>query len=137
LRLKKNGGKIYLFPDIVSYYYIRSDLKDFLIHNFKDGIWAVYPLKFVRIPFKPRHYVPLAFVLSLIFLFLLGLFLKPFIYIFWAAIILYLCVLLYAGIKVSLKEKDATYLFSLPVALAARHFAYGFGSAFGIIKLLK
>lgn len=135
IRLKKAGGKIYLFPDIVSYYYVRSGLKDFFVHNFKDGIWAVYPLKFVRMPFKPRHYIPLAFVSGLIFLFLFGLFLKPFLCLFLGIVALYVLVLLYSAVKVSLKENDATYLFSLPVSLATRHFAYGFGSVFGIIKL--
>lgn len=137
LRLKKAGGKIYLFPEIVGYYFARSKLKDFLIHNFKDGIWAVYPLKFIKVLFRPRHYAPLVFVSGLITLFILGLFIKPFYFMFLAAVAIYLSVLMFVTIKVSLKEKDATYLFSLPVSLLVRHFAYGFGSIFGIIKLLK
>ena len=136
LRLKKAGGKIYLFPDIISHYYVRSSLKDFLLHNFKDGIWAIYPFKFTRTLFKLRHYVPLAFVSGLICLFLMSLFLRPFLYMFYAIIFLYLSILVYAGIKVSLKEKDATYLLSLPISLITRHFGYGFGSIVGIIKLL-
>ena len=136
LRIKRAGGKIYLFPDIVSDYYSRSGLKDFFIYNFKNGIWAIYPFKFVKTLFKPRHYAPLVFVLGLTFLFMAGLFVRPFLYMFWTVIILYLAIILYAAAKVSLKEKDATYLFSLPVALAVRHFSYGLGSIFGIIKLL-
>jgi len=65
LRLKKAGGKILLSPDIVSYYYPKDNLKDFFKHNFQDGIWAIYPLKFVKIPFKLRHYIPLIFILTL------------------------------------------------------------------------
>ncbi len=136
IRLKKAGGKIYLFPEIVGYYYARSKIKEFLIHNFEDGIWAVYPLKFVKIPFRPRHYVPLAFVSGLTVLFLAGLFFKPFLHMFFGFLLFYLLVVFYSAIKVSLKEKDKTYLFSLPIALIVRHFTYGFGSVFGIIKLL-
>jgi len=137
LRLKKAGGKIYLFPEIVGYYFARSKLKDFIIHNFKDGIWAVYPLKFVKIPFRPRHYVPLLFVSGLIILFLLGLFVKSFLYLFFGVILFYILVLFYSAVKTSIKEKDVTYFISLPIALIVRHFAYGFGSIFGVIKLLK
>ncbi|HCJ67787.1 MAG TPA: glycosyl transferase, partial [Elusimicrobia bacterium] len=38
-RLKKAGLKILLVPDIVTYYYARSDLKSFIIHNFMNGLW--------------------------------------------------------------------------------------------------
>ena len=58
LRLKRSGGKIMLFPDIVSYYFPKGTLWEFIKHNFNDGIWATYPLKF-GIKLKFRHYVPL------------------------------------------------------------------------------
>ena len=65
-RLKKAGGKIMLFPDIKASYYPSSDnLKDFFKHNFTDGIWITYPLKFGFISSSWRHYIPLIFVLAL------------------------------------------------------------------------
>lgn len=137
LRLKKAGGKIYLFPDIVSYYYVRSNLKDFFIHNFKDGIWAIYPLKFVKMAFKPRHYIPLAFVSGLMTLLLLGLFVRPILYLFLAILFLYLATMFYFSCKIALKEKKIGFLVSLPLAFIIRHFGYGLGSIAGIIKLLK
>jgi len=137
LRLRKVGGKIYLFSDVVSYYYVRSSLKDFFVHNFEDGIWAIYPLKFTKTFFKLRHYAPLVFVFGLIITFFMGIFSKLFYYFFLFEIFAYALIILCAAIKVSVDEKDGTYLFSLPVALATRHFAYGLGSIFGIIKLLK
>lgn len=136
LRLKKAGGKIYLFPEIVGYYYVRSTVREFFIHNFKDGIWAVYPLKFVKIPFRLRHYIPLAFVLALLSSLLLGFLFKPFFYLFLGIATLYLLALLLSSIKISIQEKDASFLVSLPVAFATRHLAYGLGSIVGIIKLL-
>lgn len=136
MRLKGAGGKIILAPDIVAYYYPSSKLKDFFLHNFNDGIWATYPLKFVKMPFRPRHYVPLVFVSALIISFLLGLFFRPFSYIFSGIIFLYVLAVLYSAIKVFLKEKKAAYLLSLPVVFAARHIGYGLGSIAGIIKIL-
>ena len=136
LRLKTAGGKIYLFPDIVSYYYVRSNLKDFFIHNLKDGIWAVYPLKFVKKFFKPRHYAPLVFVSGLLFLFVLGLLLRPFLYLFVAVLALYLSMMFYFSAKIAIREKKYEFLVSLPLAFVTRHFGYGIGSIIGLLKLL-
>jgi len=119
LRLKKIGGKILLVPDIVAYYYPKDKLLDFLKHNIKDGIWSVYPLKFVKIPFKLRHYIPLIFVLTL------PLSIWP-----------YILVSFYFSFKITIREKDWKLFFVLPIVFFARHFAYGFGSIVGLIKLL-
>lgn len=120
LRLKKAGGKILLVPEIVSYYYPKSNLKDFFFHNFEDGIWAIYPLKFIKIPLKLRHYVPLIFVLTL-----------P------LSIWLYIPVSLYFSAKIAFREKGIRYFFAMPLVFATRHIGYGLGSVRGLIKLLK
>ena len=63
LRLKKAGGKTLLVPDIVSYYYARSDIKSFWKHNFTNGVWAILPFLYSPImPVSWRHLVPLIFV---------------------------------------------------------------------------
>ena len=118
-RLKKAGVKILLVPDIVAYYYPKYTLLGFLKHNLKDGIWAVYPLKFVKIPFKLRHYIPLIFFLTL-----------P------ISIWPYIPVTLFFSWKIASREKDIKLFFALPVVFFVRHFAYGAGSFLGIIRLL-
>ena len=136
LRLKKAGGRIYLFPEIVGYYYQRSKLKEFAKHNFKDGIWVTYPLRFVKTPFRPRHYVPLLFVLMLIFLIIAGFFMKPFFYLLLILLSFYLIFLLYFSFKIFLAKKDPTLLISLPVVFLVRHLSYGFGELWGAVLLL-
>lgn len=119
-RIRKTGGKIMLFPDIQAYYYPSSEnLRDFFEHNFFDGIWAIYPLKFVKFPLKLRHYFPLIFVLTL-----------P------LSILPYILLSLFFSIQIAIKEKDFRYLFLMPIAFACRHFGYGLGSIFGLIKLI-
>ena len=120
LRLKKAGGKIILAPDIVAYYYPQSTLFDFFKHNFKDGIWAILPLKFVKIPFRLRHYIPLIFVLTL------PLSIWP-----------YILFSLFFSAQIAFRERDFRYFFLMPIAFACRHFGYGLGSIWGLIKLLK
>lgn len=119
LRLKAHGGKIILFPDIVSYYYPDSTLKDFFLHNFKDGMWAILPLRHIKIPFKLRHYIPLIFILTL-----------P------LSVIPYLLVNLFFSAGISIKEKDIRYLFMMLLTFMARHIGYGLGSLWGLVKLL-
>jgi len=136
LRLKRAGGKILLVPDIISYYYPKSNLIDFFLHNLRDGIWAIYPLKFVKIPLRLRHYIPLIFVLSLFVSLILGLFFffakVLFILIFGS----YLLLNLLFSLEISFK-KGLKYFFVLPIIFASRHIGYGLGSIWGIIKLLR
>jgi len=119
LRLKRAGGKILLAPDIVTYYYPKSNLKDFFLHNFEDGIWAIYPLKFVKLPLRLRHYIPLIFVLTL------PLSIWP-----------YILLSLFFSLKIAIKEKDIRLFLVMPVVFAARHLGYGIGSVIGLIRVL-
>ena len=135
IRLKKAGGKIILNPEIITCYYPKSTLKEFFKHNFVDGIWAIYPLKFVKIPLKLRHFIPLFFVLSLLITGLLGIFYHLFLWLFLFIIILYLLFSLYFSINIAYNKKDLRYLFLMPITFAYRHFGYGLGSLWGAIKL--
>lgn len=136
LRLKRAGGKILLVPSIISYYYPKANLKGFFIHNFEDGIWAVYPLKFVKMPLRLRHYIPFIFVLSLLGTGLLGIFFSIFFYLFIFIICLYLLVAVYFSVKTAIRERDIRFLFLLPITFATRHIGYGLGSIFGLVKLI-
>lgn len=127
LRLKKAGGKILLDPEIICYYYPKSNIKDFFLHNIEDGIWAIYPLKFTRTFFSLRHYIPLLFILGLIVCFIFRIFFPVFLYLFLTVIF---------SAKVAFKQKDIRYLFLMPVIFFARHFGYGIGSIIGLFKLI-
>lgn len=124
-RLRKAGGKIMLFPDIKAIYYPSSEnLKQFSEHNFTDGIWSTYHLKFSkRLLVSWRHLIPMIFVLSLLLFFSI-------------TFTLYLLVSFYFSFRVALKEKDFRYLFIMPVFFASRHIGYGLGSIWGLVKIL-
>jgi len=135
LRLRKAGGKILLIPDIISYYYVRSNLKDFIKHDFRNGSAVIYSLKFGVKIFSWRHLTPLVFVGSFLGSLILGLFF------FWAKILFILILGSYAFLnlffstKTSLKE-DLRYFLILPIIFTIHHFVYGLGSIWGLIKLL-
>jgi len=119
IRLRRQGGKILLAPDVVGYYYPKDNLKDFFLHNIEDGIWAILPLKFAKIPLRLRHYLPLIFILTL-----------P------VSIWPYIIVSLYFSLKVSVQEKNWKIFFVMPLVFGARHIGYGFGSLWGLIRLI-
>ena len=134
-RLKKAGGKILLAPEISANYYPQTKLSDFFRHNFTDGIWTIYPLKFGIKFFSLRHLIPLFFVLGMLASSISGFF-------FWwgkAIFVLifgvYLLLSLFFSLKSAIKE-DPRYLFSLPLVFFSRHFGYGLGSLWGVVKIL-
>jgi len=132
-RLKKYGGKIILVPEIIADYYPQSTLKKFLKHNFNDGIWMTYPLKFGIKIFSLRHLIPLALVSGLIFLLALSLFSKVFFYLFLSSFLFYFFSIILFSLKFI--RKDIRFLFFLPAAFFCRHFGYGAGSIFGLFKI--
>lgn len=136
LRLKRKDGKILLHPEIVSYYYIRSNLKAIFRHRFTDGIWAIYPLKFVKMPLSWRHYVPLAFVLSLIGSIMLFPLFPFFLWLFLFIVGSYSLANIYFSYRIAFCQRNFRYFFIMPVIFTTFHIGYGLGSIWGAIKLL-
>jgi glycosyltransferase involved in cell wall biosynthesis len=134
-RIKKAGGKIYLIPEIKCTYFARETYKDLAKNNFNNGLWniltAYYTNSLNSLSF--RHFVPLLFVLSLIFTFLLGFFNKIFFYLF---LMIFLSYLIIISIR-SFQIKNYTTFFHQLLAFLVLHFSYGIGSLVGIFKVLK
>ena len=137
LRLKKAGGKIILHPEIISYYYTRSDFKSYCKNNFRNGMWVILPFKYSTIiPISLRHLVPLGFVLSLIISGALSFIFLFFFWLFLLIVGLYLLTSIYFSTKVAIKEKNIAYLFLMPIIFASFHVIYGLGSIWALLKVI-
>ena len=134
-RLKEAGGRILLVPDIVSYYYARSTLAAFSKHNFVDGFWTIYPLRFGKRIFNWRHLVPLAFVTSVIGSAILSVFSSFFSLMAIGILSSYFLVSIAVSIQLAIKHKRPMYMLALPMAFTARHIPYGLGSSYGLLRL--
>lgn len=134
LRLKKSGGKILLAPDIITYYYPSSSLKDFWKKNFGDGVWATYPIKLTKTRLKLRHYIPFFFVFSLIATGVLGIFFELFYWLFLLILFSYVAVNFYFSAQIAFREKNIKFMFLMPAVFSTRHVAYGLGSIVGFLK---
>lgn len=135
-RLKQAGGKILLVPDIVINYYADGNLKAFWRHNFADGVWATYVLKFGSKAFSWRHLVPLAFVLSVIGSAALSTVLTPFLWLFVGITGAYIAANLGASLHLAIKKKRMLYLWVGPIVFATRHIAHGLGALLGLILVV-
>ena len=126
-----------LAPEITVYYYPSSTFLAFLKHNFNDGFWVTYPLKFGIKIFALRHLLPLFFASGLIVLLLFSLLSDIFSSLFFLVIFLYVLITCFFGLKIALKEKDLRLIIILPFVFANRHFGYGTGSILGLFKKWK
>lgn len=137
VRLRKAGKKILLVPDVECTYYPKQTIKDFFYHNVQDGIWAIYPLKFVRVPLRLRHYVPLFFMLGLAAIGIIGIFLPLASTLFWSMLILYATIVGLSAVELAREKNDLMLSPFLVAAFVARHFGYGIGSVIGLMKLVQ
>jgi glycosyltransferase involved in cell wall biosynthesis len=137
LRLKKAGGKTLLVPDIVSYYYARSDIKSFWIHNFTNGVWAILPFLYSPImPVSWRHLVPLIFLTGLLGSAFLGIFWTPFLYLLLIIVCSYGLSSLGSSLQIALEKRNIKYMLMMPFVFGVLHFSYGLGSLWGLLRIL-
>ena len=134
-RLVAAGGKILLLPDVICYYHPRTDLWAFVKHNFWNGIWVFYPMRFGAVAFSLRHLVPGLFVGVLFATLGAGVLQKG-----WVSFAVvsgaYLAAAVGLGVLESVRRKKVLLMLSVPLGLAALHLAYGLGTFVGLAGVL-
>lgn len=133
-RIRKIGGKIFLNPEIKSYYYNQSNLKGLWRQNFRTGMWNIFTKAANRGSLSIRHFVPLVFILSLVLGIILSLLHPIGIYLLCIICGIYFLASIFFSLKVGFGRNSKTILF-LPIVFWTLHFSYGLGSLIGILKL--
>ena len=130
-RAKSKGMKIYLNPEIRSWYYPRSTLKSLMKQYFQYGLFKPLVVKKVRSEIKPRHLIPSAFVLYLVSIpvmfFIIG----------WIAMlpmILYLALDVYFSFT---KQSQISEKLKSLMIYPALHISYGSGFLLGLSNTLR
>ena len=132
-RIRKNGGKVFLNHRVRSIYYCRDTLKGILRMGFTNGKWNVITMALVPGSMSLRHFVPLAFVLSTIFLVLMtavtrSMFFGGLLALEWGA---YLLLDLFYSYEIA-RTKNWTFVPVEFILYPLFHFAYGTGSLAGL-----
>ncbi|GAB6183585.1 glycosyltransferase family 2 protein [Thermodesulfovibrio hydrogeniphilus] len=135
LRLIKNGGKILLVPDIISYYYARDSLLKLWKLYFQYGYFKPLVALKVGTVLTWRQLIPAIFVGSLFISGILSFFFSPFLWLFFFILCSYLLANLGFSVYLSLK-KGIKYLPFLPLCFATLHFSYGIGYLKGIMDFI-
>jgi glycosyltransferase involved in cell wall biosynthesis len=132
-RIRNNGGKIVLASDIKSTYFGRGSLKKLWRQYFQYGFWKVRVLQKHPRQMSLRHFIPFAFILSLVGAILLAVIWH------WARVlpVIFFSSYLFANLTASLgisRKKGWTHFPLLPLCFILIHFGYGIGFLVGLIK---
>jgi len=132
-RIRKNGGKVYLSRDIRLSYYCRDSIKGIARMAMTNGMWNVITMKLCPGSMGVRHFIPFAFVVSLLGLSILSSLSRFFMLLLGLELGLYLSLNFCFSCRLADSFREGMLLILLfPVF----HISYGFGSFKGIGKLL-
>jgi len=134
-RLIKSGGKIFFTPRIESYYYVRSSLSELWCQYFRYGYSKAKLFRKHETLASVRSIVPTIFLLALFFSGVLGLFLKPFSFLFFGVCLAYLFLNIIFSFQISFKN-GFKYFFPVMITFPVLHFSYGLGFLKGILDFL-
>lgn len=133
-RMKEKGYKFYFNPEIVSYHHARNEFKKMCKQKYLNGYWIGLTMGVSPKCFSLYHFVPLAFVLSLIISTLLALLTSVTLPLVLLGSLYTLVVLLISIIEI-VKSKFMIQMLALPFILFSLHVSYGVGTLVGLIKL--
>lgn len=125
VRIVKSGGKIWFDPAIRSKYFARATFKDLARQYWRYGYWKGKMVQNFPETLRWRQFLPPLFILNLIFFIILGWFFLFARWVLATEIMIYLGVLLLAGIQVALKHGDWHFVFGIPIAISTMHLSWG------------
>lgn len=128
-RIRNNGFKIWYDPSIVSYQYARPTLFTMLKQKYLNGFWIGKTIWSCPFCFSLYHFVPLAFVLSLICAIVIS---------YWTFMPLLILVGLYGlfdfvNMAISVIKNKCPFMLVLLFIFPMLHIAYGVGTLFGVL----
>jgi glycosyltransferase involved in cell wall biosynthesis len=133
-RVRQAGGKIWLDPQIRCVYFARRSLKELANQYWRYGYWKAQMLKRYPGSLRLRQALPPLFVLGMALLLVLGFYWQPALFVFLGAALLYLAVLIAAGIQLAAHKKDPALSVGFPLAAASMHTFWGAGLLVGLVS---
>ena len=128
-RIIESGGKIYISEEIHSIYYCRDKISALLLQGIQNGNALFRTIKMNPKAMQFRHFVPFCFLLSLVFLPVIGIFVPLIKKVFFIELICYgLIDFYYSFIK---KERRLGFITFWLYPLF--HVFYGLGSLLGLV----
>lgn len=127
-RARSSGKKIYLNPDIKSYYYPRNSISRLIKQYFQYGLFKPMVLRKIRSEIKVRHLIPSLFTIYILFSAV------SFVRIYYLVpLFVYVLTDLYFSVQAKTNAKVMAYSF---IVYPIIHLSYGFGFLLGLLKLV-
>ena len=136
-RIRKANGRVWLDPSIRSVYFARSTLLELIRQYWRYGFWKWRMLRRFPDTLRWRQALPPLFVSSIIGLALLSIFVPWMRWAVLAELVLYVSVLLLAGLHAALKQRKLFLLPGLPLAISVMHLAWGSGFLWSMLTSSK
>ena len=136
-RIRKHGGKIWLDPSIRSVYFARSTLVELIRQYWRYGFWKWHMLRRYPDTLRWRQALPPLFVLSLIGLAVLSIFIPLVRLLLLAELLLYVSILIFAGLRAAIQHGKAYLVFGLPLSIFAMHVSWGSGLLWSMLTSSK
>lgn len=133
-RLRKQGGRILLIPDVSIDYYARSTLRALAVRSFGDGFWNIYSLKFSKVRPALRHLLPLVFICFVIFVPLLAVYIPVLWFVYSGVALLYLFLVIGFSLKIALQGGISLFVPAVGAYLIL-HLSHGFGSLVAVMRM--
>jgi len=135
-RLTKNGGRIFLLPELVITYYARKTIRAIMRMFWLDGLYKPLVVRKIGRPTTVRQFIPVAFVL-----YLLGL---PLFFLIWpgwgffaaAGVGLYILADLWFSFRILADTRTPACLLYTPWLFLLVHICYGTGYLVGIFRFI-
>ena len=134
-RILRGGGKILIVPNTYCTYLARENYKALAKNNFGNGKWNILTVFYTKQfdSLSIRHFIPLAFVLSLILPLLCSVIYWPIAFVALLSLLAYLGLVGAISAKLSIsKNLNFRYLIASFIVL---HVSYGWGSLVGLLSL--
>ena len=140
-KLRSRGYRLYLTKKTHGEYFVKATLRSLFQYAFHTGYWNVISFRKNRSSMRLRHFVPFAFVVSLLCAsavaiaatFAASRYQEWLIAPFFLIICSHLAVGLSAAIQLALRKKSLAALV-LPLVFIGFHISYGSGTLWGVIR---
>lgn len=133
-RIIKNGGTIFLIPEVVIDYYARENLAKMSKMYYQYGLFKPLVNKKIGAPATVRQLVPPLFVSGIIGGTILSIVFPVVLPVFIAALVLYMLISVIASLEEAFKHRSALLFFLLPPVFFLIHLSYGWGYLTGLVK---
>jgi len=126
-RIIKNGGKIYLVPDVEIEYYARDSISTMVKMFFQYGLFKPLVNKKLGSAATLRQFVPPLFVLFMLFGLVIPFVPEIIVLMYSIGFAFYFLITILVGLKVAITNKRMVLAFILPWIFPLIHISYGWG----------